>query len=175
VVNESGEMLIVTPVGTFNDGGKRVLPTYIRRFPVIPRLSRKPYKIAPGETQRILFDCDDINFSELAIQNSAGEFRQLVADPNPPTDGYYAPQKELFTIPAWSELQPINSSVLVATTRKRSFILSWWTMGVFGISPFVLAVLLYALISNKKLREVSNEKTVDNAVGDSGRHCLVRP
>jgi hypothetical protein len=150
VINESGEMLIVTPVGTFNDGGKSVLPTYIRRFPAIPRLARQPYRIAPGETQRIFFDCDDINFSELAIQNASGEFRQLVTDPNPPTKDYYAPRKNLFTIPKWSELQPIDSSVLITVNRKRSFIHSWWTMGAFSIPPFILAVFLYALILDKK-------------------------
>jgi hypothetical protein len=150
VVNESGETLIVIPVGTFNDGGKGVLPTYIRRFPAIRRLARQSYRIAPGETQRIFFDCDDINFSELAIQNTSGEFRQLITEPNPPTHDYYAPRKNLFTIPKWSELQPINSPVLIAVNRKRSFIHSWWTMGAFSIPPFVLAGFIYALISDKK-------------------------
>jgi hypothetical protein len=152
VTNESGETLRVTPVGTFNDGRKAVLPLFIRRFPAILRLTRQPYIITPNETRRILFDCDDINFSEFVIQNASGEFRQLVIDPNPPTKNYYAPKKNKFTIPEWSQLQPIQSSVLSAVTQKRSFIKSWWTMGAFSLPPFVLVAFLYALKQQRKKR-----------------------
>ncbi len=110
----------------------------------------KPYKIIAGETRQILFDCDDINFSDLAIQNTSGEFRQFVAEPNLPTKGYYAPQKTLYIIPEWSQLQTIQTSVLAAINKKRGPIQSWWTMGIMCLPPFFLAGFLYALNSDKK-------------------------
>jgi len=153
VTNDSGRTLDVIPVGTFNSGLKSVLPTFAWGLPAIPRLSRAPYRISPGDAQKILFDWDDINFSELVVRDESGEYRQLVTEPSPPMQGYRPPGERHFTIPDFAQLDPIDPLVLAAASRKGGLIQSWWTMLSLALPPFFLVGFCLALRKESKRRK----------------------
>jgi hypothetical protein len=152
VTNNSGRTLDVVPVGTFNDGRKGLLPTFASRVPAFPHFKRVPYRIGHGETQTVLYDCDDINFSELAVQDEAGTYRQLVTDANPPTDDYRAPGQKGFTIPDFSQLDAVDPLVLAAANRQGGLIPSWWALASLALPPFALACFVLALRKKGKRR-----------------------
>ena len=119
VLNESNQVLKVIPIGTFNSKEKAILPLYVRAEPAIPRLSEIPYTISPSNKKVILYDCDDINFTELAVSDSTGTWRQLTVDPNPPSKDYYTPKQKLFAISKFSDLEPITESVRCIVEKRK--------------------------------------------------------
>ncbi len=157
VTNHSGKTLDVIPVGTFNSGRKGVLPTFAWGFPAVPRLSRAPYQISHGDSRKILFDWDDINFSELVVRDESGEYRQFVTDPNPPTKDYYAPRQKHFTVPDFAELEPVDRAVLAAVNRKGNFLQSWWTILGLALPPFFLFGVSLALCRERRRSRIAEQ------------------
>lgn len=152
VTNDSGRTLDVVPVGTFNDGSRGRLPTFASKVPALRRLGRTSYRIGHGETQTVLFDCDDINLSELAVRDQAGTYRQLVTDANPPRNDYRAPSQKSFTIPDFSQLEAVDPRVLAAAKRPGGLIPSWWALASLALPPFVLAGFVLALLKENTRR-----------------------
>lgn len=145
VSNQSGRTLDVIPVGTFNNGEKGPLPTFYTQVPAIPHLGLPVYQVKNGAAQKILFDCDDINFSDFIVRDATGEHKLLVADPNPPKKNYYAPRQKTFIIPEWNRLSPIDNATLVAATRYRGLIKSGWMVLAMALPPLFLIGFLLAL------------------------------
>lgn len=155
VVNQSGRTLDIVPAGTLNDGTRASLPTYYSAFPAIPRLNASSYRVEDGAEQRILFDWDDINFSQFIVRDGTGAFRQWITDPDPPLKDYYAPKVKLHTIPAFNSLETPDPLILSETLRPRGLVRSWWTLTAMALPPFFLIGFVRAL-----RRERSDRRSV---------------
>ena len=70
--NHTGQTLLITPVGTIGDGYKAPLPTLMLAMPALPALRAGRYRLGPGESVTILYDMDDIHFSEIVIEDNRG-------------------------------------------------------------------------------------------------------
>ena len=99
VENQTGQTIAVTPVGTVGERGDRhPLPVYMWAFPPIESPQRGGFEIPPGESLDIVYDMDDINFSELVVFDHDGERGQLIVEPEPTRNQYHAPSQTRFVI-----------------------------------------------------------------------------
>jgi hypothetical protein len=145
LTNASDETLWITPVGAVGKQGYRhVLPQFMLRFPAFARFKEGDHRLAAGETRRIIYDWDDINFSEIAVRNERGDWRQLVTDSNPTAGQYRPPAEDAYVIESFAALDPIHDRVLEAAVAERYCfrLLLLLLAGLVPISMFVLAVIL---------------------------------
>lgn len=143
VENRTNQPLWITPVGTFNSGGKDVLPQYGSSY--LPGTIRSiNLRIEPGGSTSITYDCDDINFSEIVVRNAAGEYRQVVVDPDPPKKNYYANDQKLFTIGDWETLPPAAANVVAVAQIPDG----WWRNWGPVLATFAVTGGLYVWLLN---------------------------
>ena len=140
VENRTGRPLWITPVGTRHPEGKCVLPQFAASFPAIPAFRSKDLRIEPGGSTRILYDWDDINFSEVAVRNAEGEYRQLVVDPDPPKQDYYRNRQERYVLEDWESL-PLADAGVLAVAREADR--QWRLWGLFATGFVVLGLYLW--------------------------------
>ena len=119
VENGLEEPIYVTPVGTVGPNGSRY-PLPVSHFFVvaIPSTVRGGYELQPNETVSITYDMDDINFSEIVVENVSGPIGQLIVNPNPTANQYHAPTTKHFVVQKGS-LVAVPTSVLNASKLGR--------------------------------------------------------
>ena len=82
VINQSGEVVYVTPVGVVPGSPQRwTLPLSWWSIPMIPRADCGDFRLPPGSTKVFRYDWDDINFSEVVVRNDLGSWHQFVVLP----------------------------------------------------------------------------------------------
>jgi hypothetical protein len=140
VVNETTETLVVSPVGTVGAGDRHLLPLYATHTPACMAPRDRRFQIGPGESRRFLYDWDDINFSELAIE-SEDSYRMLVVDPKPTENQYHMPYQDVFVIDTLSALPPASAEVREAVENTSAT--DMWLRTVLGASPLLVLVPLY--------------------------------
>ena len=119
VQNGLDETIYVTPVGTVGPTGSRFPLPVCRNFVIpIPSSTRGGYKLQPNETITITYDMDDINFSEIVVENDSGIVGQLIANPNPLVAQYTAPSLNHFRVQTDS-LVPVPTIVANAAALAR--------------------------------------------------------
>ena len=112
VTNKTGEPLSVTPIGTVGpDGQRTLLPLYRTSFPYFVKSKRGDFQVRPGETFRFDYDMDDVNFSEIVVENPAGEMRQIIVNFNPTQNQYMVPDETNFVVGDFASLVPTPPSV----------------------------------------------------------------
>ena len=163
VENRTQEAVWVTPVGTYNSGGKKVLPQFSASF--MPFLTifaweSRDLHIGAGERRRIYYDCDDINFSEIVVRDSTETVTVLVVDANPPTDDYYANQFDVYFIDDIGNLpQPTPSvSAAIAPIGDRTMI---WCCAFAGL----VALFLFRRLRRELRRSSQTSETMILQVG----------
>ena len=138
VTNETNETLFVTPIGTVGpEGNRTTLPLYRTSFPYFIKSKVGGFPIGPKETFRFDYDMDDVNFSEIVVENSNDEMRQIVANPNPTQNQYSVPEKTDFTINDFATLSSAPKNVKTATASARHSRPFW---AVYAISGILLVV-----------------------------------
>ncbi len=119
VKNGLDEPIYVTPVGTVGPNGSRhPLPVSHLFVVAIPSTVRGGYELQPNETVSITYNMDDINFSEIVVENVSGSIGQLVVNPNPTANQYHAPTTKHFVVQR-SSLVSVPTSVLNAAKLGR--------------------------------------------------------
>ena len=119
VENGLKQSIWVTPVGTVGPNGSRHPLPVSRYFVVaIPSNVRGGYELQPNETVTITYDMDDINFSEIVVEDGSGAIGQLVVNANPTANQYHAPKTKHFVV-QYNSLIPIPAAVLNAAKRAR--------------------------------------------------------
>lgn len=145
VENTLAEPIGVTPVGAVGPEARRhPLPMSAFAWLMLPSARRGGYEVLPGQTAAFTYDMDDINFSELVVENSAGVLGSLVVNANPSARRYHAPAPRHLVIKA-EALAPASSDVLDAASRartpdRRSIV--WWALVVL---PWPAAAVLARL------------------------------
>jgi hypothetical protein len=115
VENRTDKAITVTPVGTFGAGNRAPLPVKMLAFPPLPALRGGGFRLAPGESVRIPYDMDDINFSEIVVAAEPGPPLQLVTDPDPTANQYHGPLQRCYVIDDLARLEPAPPPVLEAS------------------------------------------------------------
>lgn len=161
IENNTQQTVWVTPVGTFNEGGKSALPQFMSRFPSIPLGRSRDLMIEPGARRHIYYDWDDINFSEIAVRDSSGVLRNLVIDDSPPAEDYYANQEDLYRIENLESLPKASPEIQSAVAPPPPRVV-FWTFARGGlIAPFLFTYL------RRRQRELTDTPPVNVASGSS--------
>ncbi len=122
VTNRSKQSIIVTPVGSFARRGLRsTLPTIMWRYLPLYSFKSTRYPLEPGETVKIYYDMDDIQFTELAVELMPGDIRQFVVGPPPTSNQYSSPAMNQIVIDDLDSLQPAIATVNSAAMRDRQW------------------------------------------------------
>ncbi len=141
VRNSAGEIIYVTPIGTVGREGYRDrLPLSRSSHFSIPPSTNSDFRLSPNEVRRFIYNWDDINFSELAVRDERGHWRQLVVDPHPTERQYRRLAQDFFVIPPFSELPDATEAVRAAAVRPGSPTSIPWLLSLLGIFPPLLLV-----------------------------------
>lgn len=155
IQNDTDQPLDVTPVGTVGPQGRRSpLPVQCCRFPTFPAWQRGGFRLAPGESISILYDMDDINFSEIVVREADGISRQLVVNPNPTTNQYHAPSQRRFVIRDLTSLGPVPGPVLAASNVARLPTNGPWIMLGLILLPWPAYIGLWYL--NRRISQAGS-------------------
>jgi hypothetical protein len=111
VVNRSGATLYITPI--FSAYGQRhVAVQSFSKFPYLPILKEAGLQLAPDESVRIICEVDeDYTFSEIAVRNASGDYRQMDIQ-MPTTTLSLGLSQPSFTIGPFHELPGISPAAL---------------------------------------------------------------
>jgi len=154
VENQSGQDVWVTPIGTQGSAGSKArLPIYITAVPAFPSFKTSGFHLKNGQTIKIRYDWDDINFSEIEVKTNADMFYQLVIDPDPLEVRYHPPKTNHFVIPVLEMLEPINPEVLEATIKPDK----GWILPSLTVGSILYVILFFRLLKEytrlKKLQD----------------------
>ncbi|HPU33641.1 MAG TPA: hypothetical protein PK184_13175 [Phycisphaerae bacterium] len=145
VENRTGHSICVTPVGTIGlegrsvgkEGVKAPLPTVLFTLLPLPAGKAGGFRLAPGESVTILYDMDDINFSEIVVEDGQSRQYQLVVNPNPATNQYHAPRQRHFVIDDLTRLAQVAPDVSVAARRAQGYQSRALIMDALLIGPWL--------------------------------------
>jgi hypothetical protein len=133
VVNESEEHVWVTPIGMLEGSGEYgPLPRYrAPRLPALPLRGRGRHYEIPlraGESVKITYDWDDINFRHILVRTESGDVLIVDTDKLGTRGSCYAAQKSRYAIPslqklrrAAGELAPCAEGQRVAYSRAKEY------------------------------------------------------
>jgi hypothetical protein len=121
VVNQSGEIVYVTPVGVVEGSRRRsTLPLSFWSIPMVPRADCGNFRLYPGAKVVFRYDWDDINLSELAVRSERGTWRELVVLPDATSQPCCSgPAQEVFVIPPLDQLPVATAATEEAATATR--------------------------------------------------------
>ncbi len=115
VENCTDDPLYMTPIGTVGEQGDRhPLPIVMWPCPVLFSSNRGGFAVPPGDSIDLLYNWDDINFSEIVVHSSEGELGQLVVNDKPTENQYRRPAQTHFVIEDTQSLTPVPETVRTA-------------------------------------------------------------
>jgi len=161
----------ITPVGTVGpDGWRSPLPVSHRFVAAIPAAVCGGYELQPNEIRSITYDMDDINFSEIVVEDATGMIGQLIVNPDPTASQYRAPTTKHFLLKA-DALVPVPAAVSIAARRaqQRS------NLPIVFVSILVLpwpAVLVLSWLKKRHGAAVESQLTSSNKVVNRSRRSV---
>lgn len=120
IVNESGQFIRVTPVGMMEGDGRYCpLGAYYLRLPDGEK-KRHPHDIGlkAGESIKILYDMDDINFRHILIRNASSEIFIMDTDKRGNLHYCYGAEKDKYVIPALTHLSRASAELFPLINDK---------------------------------------------------------
>ena len=156
IENKTSETLLVTPIGTVGKEGRRhLLPVSMACSINFPARQSSRFRLVPGESVLISYDMDDINFSEIVVENQQSEARHLVVDPTPTQNQYHGPAQRSFSVNDWHELEPLSDAVKTVPLEPHPYRLVRRFLA-FLVPPWILLALLN-VSSRRTVRLGKNE------------------
>lgn len=147
VVNRTSEPILVTPVGSVGRMGHRNPLPIQTDLTVLHMPSRQVGGFLVKHRSSILlrYDMDDINFSELVIEDGTGNTYQLVVNQEPTKNRYQAPAKTQFVIDSLADLSPVAPEVHQAYLAAQAPDSSSVLLLAFIVVPWSLLFILLRL------------------------------
>jgi len=135
IANNSGIPISVTPVGIIKTQARRVtLPVLRPKGQRIWTRRRTEIPLAPGQTIRLAYDFDEIQFSEVLVHTQEGGTRMLLVIPSGVHEGQYSPPREnSFSVPALAGLPAAPDNVKGYDDRERRR--SWYLLCLGILAP----------------------------------------
>ena len=137
VENQSGQDIWFTPIGTRGtEAQKGLMPIYLTAIPALPAVRIGNYYLKDGDTKKIKYDWDDVNFSEILIKAKNGQFYELIVDLEPTDNQYHPPKSKHFVIPELKTLCVARPNIIEVYDRKNR---GWLRcLPLFGSAIFVV-------------------------------------
>ncbi len=150
VQNGLDRPITVTPVGAAGPSGSRY-PLPVRQYFLffLPSAVRGGYALRPSESVTITYDMDDINFSEIVVDDQNGTIGQLIVNSDPVSDQYRAPKEDHFLIQR-DTLVPVPPMVLSASRDAREPTNGTGLLLSILVLPWLAVVMLHRLRERDK-------------------------
>lgn len=164
IENRTGETISVTPVGTVGrEGRKAPLPVTMFSIANLPALQRGPFPLTPGTAVTINYDMDDINFSEIVVENGQARMLQIVTDPYSTTNQYHGPRQTRYVIDDLADLSDVTpevgeaakSAMKVASAVRIFYAVMFGSWFAYGILRFALRRWTKEAVSSKNALSTS--------------------
>jgi hypothetical protein len=159
IVNETEELLSVTPIGAVGSvGARHPLPISLSRSYYLMGLKTAEFSIPPGSSRIFTYDWDDIQFSEILIRREEGDYHFMATGLDPIQGQYRRPEADRFVIKDIAELPAAEDHHVAALGRGAAKVWRVYALGGIGfLSPvfFILAV---------KMRAKAEQGTGGNAI-----------
>jgi len=143
IENRAGEEMTVTPLGAIRGSeqpdARFGLPTVVAESFPFPSARSGGYRLAPGESVKILYDMDDIQFTDIVVERQNGDALQLVTSPAPHGSSYTGPQLDHYVIDDLSRLPPASAAAREAAERVKP-------SGIGGVLVFAAVLVVPWLI-----------------------------
>ena len=151
IENRTGQAITVTPVGTVGKEGKRApLPTVMGASLSLPAIRAGGFPLAPGRSLALLYDMDDINFSEIVIEDGQGRRYQFIVNPEPTTNQYHAPRERQFVIGDLQRLGRVEPGVAEAAQQAQGIQWGALIMNALLIAPWLVYGALRFAIARRR-------------------------
>ena len=159
IKNGTNASITVAPVGLVcHDCPRRPLPLYMKvpllPLPPFPAVGSGRFDLRPGASVLVHYDMDDIQISEIAVADGAGEVRQLVVNASPTVGQYKGPPQRLYEIDDLSKLplaSPAVQEAAEAAGRQPKGVL--WIYAVLIGPPIAMALLSLCDVLLRKCRK----------------------
>lgn len=139
VSNNSVEPVWITPLGAVHDDNRRrVLPMINPTSRFIPFAKRSRFRLEPGAGVRLVYDYDDIQFTDILVETTAGPSRELAVGSLRRDGQYSPPQRSSFVIPTLTRLPVARPEVsgYAAGAPRNQWIYFLMALGI--VAPFSL-------------------------------------
>ena len=160
IENKTDKVILVTPIGAVGPNGfRRQLPYSISTQFYIIDPSKIDYSIQPGEVKQFIYDCDDVQFSEILVRSAAERYRVITTGLHPTQGQYRPPAKKRFEIVDLEVAPFAEEQHLLALNPKG---LSDWTLyflaitGLFSPFFFIVASYMKSKVEQKITEDTSN-------------------
>ena len=152
VENRLDRPVFVTPLGASGPAGERhPLPVSHDLIIAVPSAARGGYEVPPGGAVAITYDWDDINLSEIVVEDRGGVVGCLIADPDPTVNQYRPPPADRYLIRS-DVLVPVPAAVVSAARRGREYFWPATLLQVLLFAPWPVVVVLDRLSKRVPLR-----------------------
>ncbi len=132
VVNYSGEDLSITPIGARGPTGTRgTLPISRWGHAWSASNQRTDFALPAGQTVRLVYDCDDVQFTELVCRRADGSHFIVPTGLDPVAEQYRAPPTARFAIGLAALYDSATPFHLAAIGPPRP---SGWTLELLALS-----------------------------------------
>lgn len=147
IVNRANETIVVTPVGTIDqEGHKALLPITVSAVVNLPALRRAAFRLAPGESVTINYDSDDINFSEIVVEDLRAGVYQATVDAHPTTNQFHGPLNHEYIVGNLTSLESVlpnvrDAALTASQSSNRARLLYFVLLGswvAYGILTLLL-------------------------------------
>ncbi len=117
VTNRTNEPVLVTPVGAVGTEALRTtLPLLFDLGIYLPHFRDSDFVVPPGRTLRLVYDSDDVQFSEIVV-TQRGVKRVIIVDPEPTKRQYTPPERRSFIITRFHDLSLASPDVIQAAEK----------------------------------------------------------
>ena len=148
VENASGQTVYVTPVGERESGRKTLLPLR-RPIPMAYAVARRgDFEIQPGASIELMFDMDDVRFTELVIASPGNEPFQVPVESDAGCDVQYCILIS-HDLPG-SDLDPEIQDLLDTGTY------AWRTLVIYAVETGLLFLLIVLTRIRRRIARVSH-------------------
>ena len=137
--NDTNTPLLVTPIGAIGTDGRRSsLPVYRDLKATHSAWQRSRFSVSPGETIEVIYDWDDINFSEVLVERDDHLLGRVVVDRQPEANQYRRASPEVIAISDLNVLEPIPEPSLAALRESQDFWVRYHRIATYAVPVFLL-------------------------------------
>ena len=144
VVNESGDHLLITPVGTLGRGHvgpdkmghKHVLSQFLFEWPALPSIAVKELPLGDGDQRVITYDDEVLHFTDLVLCDSSGKHSRIEVSRYESNRWVLNSSNNLVAVTASTSQLPVDSRTMDAVVSEPRR--DWTLIGALAAPPFFL-------------------------------------
>ncbi|MEM8739151.1 MAG: hypothetical protein AAGG38_11845 [Planctomycetota bacterium] len=154
--NTTSEKIKVTPIGAIGPAADRIPLPIFTDNEVPLRLSRQRggFVVEAGASLDIFYDWDDVNLSEIVVEDPRRQLTAIIVDPHPESNQYRPPEPDSFTFGDGTAPQVTNPAVLSAFRSAQH---PRWPWPLYAAWATLLLSILFLYLLPRRRRQTQDE------------------